>query len=69
MTTHFTEFTNHQKKYFDGYVNLPTLNETSVNCQMFSMNIHGYRIHFDQNTQLQTLYETLLEPYTYSNRT
>ena len=55
MTTHFTEFTNHQKKYFDGNAHLPTLNETSVNCQMFSMNIHGYRMHIDKNTHLQTL--------------
>ena len=36
---------------------------------MFSMNIHRNQLHIDQNTHLQTLFETLLKTFTYSNLT
>ena len=36
---------------------------------MFSMNIHQNWMHIDQNTHLQTPYETLLQTYTYSKLT
>ena len=38
----------------------------AVNCQM---NIYQNSNHINPNTHLQTLYETLLRTYTYSNLT
>ena len=36
-------------------------------CQMFSMNVLQNLMHNDQNSHLQTLNETLIQTYTYSN--
>ena len=33
------------------------------------MNVHQNLMHIDRNAHLQTLYETLVQTYTYSNLT
>ena len=37
----------------------------SVNCQMFFMNVNPNLMLVDQNVHLQTLYESLIQTYSY----